>query len=65
MSESNYRICKVCKHLKQRIQNGTFPNGRDKKWVDAEDQLWSGSTCGPCNSKRIRKLQKKKEEGNL
>lgn len=54
----NKRICKVCKVIKDRISDGNFANGKNKKWRDAEGLLWSGSTCGPCNQLRLKEHMK-------
>lgn len=59
MQESNVRLCKVCKQLKQRIQDGKF-NGKDKKWRDESNLLWNGSTCPQCNRERVKNKMKEK-----
>lgn len=46
--EKNQVICKICKELKTKIQDGTYPNGKNKKWVDTEGKLWNGRICGQC-----------------
>ena len=51
--ESNLRACKICKQLKNRIQSGKFDT-RNKKYVDENGKLWSGSICPPCNTERVK-----------
>lgn len=60
MSESNKRICKNCKAIKDRIQDGTYKNPKNKKWRDADGLLWSGSICGVCNQLRLKEHMKSK-----
>jgi hypothetical protein len=47
--EKNKRLCKQCNILKDRIQSGTYPDGKNKKHVDETGKLWNGSICGSCN----------------
>lgn len=48
--EQNLRKCKICNEEKQRILSGKYPNGKDKKWININNKLWSGSTCPDCHS---------------
>lgn len=57
--EVNKRHCKKCGQLKDRIEAGKFPNGRDKKWRDESGKLWSGKICGLCNNTRTKEIMKK------
>lgn len=57
--EINGRKCKICKKIKQRIEDGTYPNGRDKRWKDEDNLLWSGNVCGKCNQSRAKVVMKK------
>ena len=59
MSEVNNRVCKACKATKQRIADGKYPNGRDKKWRDETGLLWVGNFCGECNKTRAKLVMKK------
>lgn len=59
MSESNLRKCKSCKELKNRIQDGKFPNGRDKRWVNENGKQWNGSKCADCVIAKSRETMKK------
>lgn len=58
--EANVRICKTCKQLKNRIQDGKFQNGKDKRWRDESGTLWSGNTCPPCNNERLKNKMRAK-----
>lgn len=60
--ESNLRICKVCKQLKNRTEAGKF-NAKDKKWVDDTGKLWNGSCCPACNAIRVKEKMKLKRSG--
>lgn len=51
--ESNLRICKVCKLLKQRIEAGKY-NIKDKKYTDDNGKAWNGSTCNSCSLNRLK-----------
>jgi ssDNA-binding Zn-finger/Zn-ribbon topoisomerase 1 len=59
--ETNKRICKKCNKIKMRIQNGKFPNGKDKRWVDESGSQWSGSVCPDClrEAAKLRKRSRK------
>lgn len=57
MTETNIRICKVCKQLKQRSENGRF-SVKDKRYVDEHGKLWCGSICPPCNKERVKNKMK-------
>ena len=56
--ESNVRICKKCNQLKNRIEAGKFPNGKDKKWADESGKLWNGSVCGGCTVIKAKETMK-------
>lgn len=64
--ESNKRLCKVCGVLKDRIETGKYPDGKNKKHVDESGRLWNGSVCASCNVARshnnMKKLRAKRKE---
>lgn len=60
---SDQRICKKCKIIKPRIPDGVFANGKNKKFRDNDNLLWSGSTCGTCNRNRLKEHMKSKRKG--
>ncbi len=63
MSETNNRICKHCRVIKLRIQDGNFPNAKDKRWVDEHGQQWNGSTCPSCATEKARlRMGKRRNE---
>ena len=64
MNESNARLCKVCRQLKERIQDGQY-NGKDKRWRDEAGGLWMGSTCPSCNRERIKNKMKDKRSAKI
>lgn len=51
--ETNLRMCKKCRILKQRIEAGKF-DAKNKMYVDELGKLWSGSYCPPCNKERCK-----------
>jgi hypothetical protein len=57
--EKNERECKLCKRLRKRIEDGKFPNGKNKKWRDESGKLWSGNVCGECNIDRAKNVMRK------
>lgn len=59
--EANLRLCKTCKQLKQRIQDGLY-NGKDKRWRDEQGKLWSGNYCPSCNQERVKNTMKVKRD---
>lgn len=62
--EANKHICKVCKELKNRIEDGYYPNA-NKKYRGDDGLLWSGKICGICNQKRLKiamQLKRQKKE---
>ena len=65
--ESNARICKRCKEIKERREVGRYPDGKNKIYLDKEGFTWVGSVCGPCHAKKMKKHMKQKrlEEKNI
>lgn len=61
--EQNLRKCKTCNLLKMRILDGKFPNGKNKRFRDQQNYLWSGNVCGVCNKERIKELMNKRRKG--
>lgn len=62
--EQNKRACKSCKVLKDRIEDGKFPDAKNKKWRDAEGGLWNGSECNSCFKIRLKEHMKSKRKPN-
>lgn len=60
MSDVDLRKCKICNEFKKRIEDGKFPNGKNKRWRDESGRQWVGSTCGTCNLARSKENMKKK-----
>ena len=52
--EIKYTICRSCKELKTRIFYGTFGNGKNKRWKNENNKLWSGKYCPDCNNNRVK-----------
>lgn len=57
--EQDKRKCSRCKELRERIQDGRFPNGNNKRWRDEFGKMWSGNVCGECNQVRAKESMKK------
>jgi hypothetical protein len=64
--EKNARLCKRCGLLKDRIESGKYPDGKNKRYTDESGKLWNGSVCAECNTKRshenMKKLRAKRKE---
>lgn len=64
-NESNLSKCSCCQEIKPRIQNGKYPDGRNKKWIDDKGELWVGRKCPECVKSsmkaRMRKFRSKDE----
>lgn len=52
--------CRKCGGLEVRKQEGYFPDGRNKRFVDAKGCQWSGRSCPTCVRKRVKDTIKKK-----
>lgn len=59
MIESNKTQCKVCKAMKDRIEDGRYPDGRNKRWKDEDGKLWNGHICAACNKISATEAMKK------
>lgn len=64
LTEYSFIRCKSCNRNCTRWLSGYYPNGRDKKWVDAQDRIFNGKRCPDCHNKRINSEQKR-ERHNL
>lgn len=60
MEESDISSCRKCGKLEVRKQDGYYPDGRNKRFVNAEGDLWSGRACPDCVRKRVKEQVKKK-----
>jgi len=59
--------CRVCGKLEVRRCVGYYPDGRNKKFVDASNALWVGRKCPGCIRNKAKlhikeKRAKKKSE---
>lgn len=76
MIESNKTICKRCKELKIRIEDGKYPDSKNKRYKDETGKLWNGKVCSQCVvnlskermksfrfNKKLRELENEKEKG--
>lgn len=52
--ESDICQCRKCGKLEVRKHDGYYPDGRNKKFVNAEGKLWSGRACPKCVRSRVR-----------
>ncbi len=48
MEESDISKCRGCEKLEVRKQDGFFPDGRNKRFVNAEGEQWNGRKCPGC-----------------
>ena len=62
--EENLSKCSSCQEIKPRIQDGKYPDGRNKKWVNEKGELWVGRKCSDCvrsNMKSRMQVIRKKD----
>jgi len=62
--EENLSKCNSCQEIKPRIQDGKYPDGRNKKWIDDKGGLWVGRRCADCvrsNMKSRMQITRKKD----
>lgn len=57
--ETSTILCKVCKELKIRVQDGTF-DGKNKRWRNESGQLFNGKICPTCELTRVKNKMKEK-----
>jgi C4-type Zn-finger protein len=57
--ESNLSKCPVCQEIKLRIQDGKYPDGKNKKWVDEQGNLFVGRKCPSCVKSQMKARMQK------
>ena len=62
MQEVDVSQCRKCGKLEVRRQDGYFPDGRNKRFVNAEGKQWSGRACPDCVCKRVKEQVKEKRQ---
>lgn len=62
MEEENISKCKGCGKLEVRKQEGFFPDGKNKRYIDGDNLLWNGRTCGKCVQLKSRTYIKEKRQ---
>lgn len=60
--ESDISTCRKCGGLEVRKQDGYFPDGRNKRFVNTEGAQWSGRSCPTCVRKRVKETIKEKRQ---
>lgn len=60
MEETDISTCRKCGKIEVRRQDGYFPDGRNKRFVNAEGAQWSGRACPDCVRKRVKESVKQK-----
>lgn len=58
--EKDLRMCKVCKNIKVRIQDGRYPGGKYKRFVGDNGSEWNGSKCPECHREGMKNAVAKK-----
>lgn len=48
MEESDISKCRECGKLEVRKQDGYFPDGKNKRFVNGAGQQWNGRKCPGC-----------------
>ncbi len=56
--ESNLNKCKVCLELRVKTEDGKFPNGKTKRYLDQFGKIWNGKVCPQCNRNRAKNTMK-------
>lgn len=59
MNESNLTHCKICGELRTRIEDGKFPNSKNKRYKDEEGKLWNGRVAPCCHGIKIKENMKR------
>lgn len=62
MEEVDISQCRKCVKLEVRKQEGYFPDGRNKRFVNAEGRQWSGRACPICVRNRVKVSIKEKRQ---
>ena len=64
MEESDVSKCKDCGKLEIRKQDGYYPDGKNKRFVDADGLLWNGRVCGQCTrtKSKLHNREKRKKD---
>lgn len=57
--EINLSKCSCCQEIKTRTQQGFYPDGRNKKWVDDKGELWVGRKCPNCVKVQMKDRMRK------
>ena len=58
-------VCKICNKECKRYFAGRYPNGKDKRWIDAETgREFNGRLCPPCDSEKKSRNQRLKRKVN-
>jgi hypothetical protein len=60
MEESDISKCKICGRLEVRRFIGYFPDGKNKKFVGADDAQWNGRRCPSCVRNEVKTHIKQK-----
>jgi len=58
--EVNVSQCRKCGKMEVRKQDGYFPDGRNKRFVNAVGAQWSGRACPDCVRRRVKDQVKQK-----
>lgn len=62
MEEIDVSQCRKCGKLEVRRQDGYFPDGRNKRFVNAEGDQWNGRKCPGCQKDKSKEHIKQKRE---
>lgn len=60
MEDIDVSTCRKCGGLEVRKQDGYFPDGKNKRFVDATNAQWNGRTCPSCQKKKVKEQVKQK-----
>jgi hypothetical protein len=62
MKEVDVCQCRKCGKLEVRRQDGYFPDGRNKRFINDEGKQWSGRACPGCVLLRVRTQVKERRQ---
>lgn len=54
MEEHQWKECKICLEVKERIFADKYPDGKNNRWVSPEGKQWNGRVCPTCVVKKSR-----------
>lgn len=60
MEDVDVSTCRKCGGLEVRKQDGYFPDGKNKRFIDAKGGQWNGRCCPGCQKTKVKVQVKQK-----